>query len=48
MSSSDLLTVTGNMWNQLRPDLKKKYEDEYAKDKERYDAALIEYHLKHP
>lgn len=48
MSSSDLVTVTGNMWNQLRPDLKKKYQDEYAKDKERYDAALMEYHRRYP
>ena len=33
MSLSDLLTVTGNMWSQLKPELRKKYEEEYAKDK---------------
>jgi hypothetical protein len=48
MMQTDLVTVTGHMWTTLQPEIKKKFEDEYARDKERYDAELAEFYRKHP
>jgi hypothetical protein len=36
MAQTDLVTVTGHMWNSLPAEVKRKFEDEYQRDKERY------------
>jgi hypothetical protein len=38
MAQTDLVTVTGHMWSSLPDEVRKKYEDEYQRDKERYEA----------
>lgn len=45
---TDLVTVTGHMWKNLDPEERKKYEDAYARDKERYDAEMIEFFKRYP
>jgi hypothetical protein len=48
MSQTDLVTVTGHMWNNLDPEVKKKYEDEYHLDKVRYDLQMADFYKNNP
>lgn len=48
MAQTDLVTVTGHMWNSLPSEVKKKFDDEYQRDKERYEAELAEFYRKNP
>lgn len=48
MAQTDLVAVTGHMWNNLPAEVKKKFDDEYQRDKERYDAELAEFYRKNP
>ena len=48
MSQTDLVTVTGHMWNNLDPEVKKKYDEEYALDKVRYDLQMADFYKNNP
>ena len=48
MAQTDLVTVTGHMWSSLPDEVRKKYEDEYQRDKERYEAQLAEFYRRNP
>lgn len=41
LTQTDLVTVTGHMWKDLNPEEKAKYEEEYQRDKMRYDAEML-------
>ena len=48
MAQTDLVAVTGHMWSSLPAEVKKKFEDEYHRDKEKYEAQLAEFYRKNP
>ena len=45
---NDVNAVLGMMWKQLKAQQKQPFEEEYEKDKTKYDAAMIEYNRKYP
>lgn len=48
LTQTDMVTVTGHMWKDLPEDEKAKYDEEYKRDKEKYDAQMMEYYQKYP
>lgn len=48
LTQTDLVTVTGHMWNDLPQEEKTKYDEQYKRDKVRYDAEMMEFYRKYP
>lgn len=48
LTQTDLMAVTGHMWNELPKEDKEVYEQAYRRDKQKYDAKMAEYYRKYP
>ena len=48
LTQTDLMAVTGHMWNELPKEDKEVYEQAYRREKQKYDAKMAEYYRKYP